>query len=155
VSSLLALGLADAEVRARLRAGHHAYVAYLDGAHVGYGWSATREADVGELGAHLRLVDGYRYLWDFFTLPDYRGRGLYPQLLQAILRRECANASHFWIGHDRENAASARGILRAGFRLVADVTVLAGGEAVVRPVGDSEHAAAAAHLFGLRLLADA
>ena len=35
-----------------------------------------------------------RHLWDFVTLPAYRGRGVYPHLLQAILRAESEGAEH-------------------------------------------------------------
>src|SRR5262249_35635739 len=45
----------------------------------------------------------------------WRGLGIYPRLLQAILAREAGEAQRFWIGHVRENRASGRGIVKAGF----------------------------------------
>src|SRR5688500_18566111 len=79
-----------AAARARLRDGHHAYLATLDSRPVGCGWAATKEASIGEVGLRFALPRDERYLWDFATLPAYRGRGLYPRLLQAMLRAEAA-----------------------------------------------------------------
>jgi len=50
-----------------------------------------------------------RVLWDSATMPAFRGRGIYPQLLQAILRREESEAEKFWVGHRADNIASQRG----------------------------------------------
>lgn len=49
------------------------------------------------------LAPGDRGLWDFATLEGWRGRGIYPRLLQAILRAEEKNADCFWIGHRGDN----------------------------------------------------
>ncbi|MBC8075410.1 MAG: hypothetical protein H7Y32_04990, partial [Chloroflexales bacterium] len=55
------------------------------------------------------------------TLPAWRGIGLYPRLLQAILAAESDTAARFWIAYLPENHASARGITKAGFRSVGAV----------------------------------
>ena len=67
---------------------HGVYELALNGRPVGYGWAATRRASIGELGLAFALPRDERYLWDFATLPAYRGLGLYPRLLQAMLRAE-------------------------------------------------------------------
>src|SRR5690554_1102890 len=74
-----------AEVQRRLDEGHRPYVAWLGGEPVAYGWVATHTAEVGELDVVITLPQGECYLWDFATLPAWRGRGIYPRLLQAIL----------------------------------------------------------------------
>ncbi|MDI3339657.1 MAG: GNAT family N-acetyltransferase [Sphaerobacter sp.] len=115
--------LDPSEVRARLDAGHRAYLAALDGVPVAYGWVATVGAAIGELDLRFALSDRDRYLWDFATLPAYRGRGIYPRLLQAILAREAqAGAERFWIIHAPENHASAAGIAKAGFQAVSELS---------------------------------
>lgn len=146
------LGLNPAEVAARLAAGHRLYVARLDGRPVAYGWVATAEAVIGELGLRFTLPPGNRYLWDFFTLPAWRGLGIYPRLLQAILGWE-AGAERFWVGHDTPNVASRRGILKAGFQEVGQVYRTVNGELVLVPVGPVDRAVAAARLLGLSLVA--
>ena len=142
-----------AEVAARFAAGHRAYLARLDGQPVAYGWVATIQAEVGELGLSFKLPPANRYLWDFYTRPPWRGLGIYPRLLQAILGRE-ADAERFWVGHDTPNIPSRRGILKAGFQEVGRVYRTVGSKLVLVPVGPPERAAAAAQLLGIRLLTD-
>jgi hypothetical protein len=124
---------------------------------VAYGWSAHRSAVIGELGITLRLSDGERYLWDFVTLPEWRGRGIYAGMLQAIPAQE-ADAHRFWIGHDFDNRASARGILKAGFQPVNALYRTAEGRFVLYAYPEVEgrpavlkRAAAGAEVLGLPL----
>jgi GNAT superfamily N-acetyltransferase len=139
------------EVLARVGGGHLPYIARLEGVPVGYGWAASRRASIGELGLDFPIPAGNCYLWDFATLPAWRGRGIYPRLLQAILVREAAEADRFWIGHVRENSASGHGILKARFR-VAGATECSGARAMAfAAAAASERAAACAALLGLRL----
>src|SRR5579885_1413739 len=65
--------LAGAEVRERRRAGHRPYLGYRGATAVTYGWVATDEASIGELGLAFSLPPGERYLWDFATAPDWQG----------------------------------------------------------------------------------
>lgn len=136
------------EIAARYAAGHRAYVATLDGESAAWGWVATREATIGETQSSLRLPDDERYLWNFVTHPDYRGRGIYPRLLDAIVREESREAAKFWIVYAPENHASGAGIRKAGFVPVAELSFDATGRPAVAPLlagGD----AVAARLFGV------
>ncbi len=144
-------GLPVSEVQARLDAGHRPYLARLDGAPVAYGWVATRAASIGALGISFSVPRGTRYLGDFVTLPRWRGRGIYPRLLRAILKRE-GEADRFWIGHDTPNVASARGILKAGFTRVGEIYRLPDGSFGVVAADSLERARAGAALLGIRLL---
>ena len=112
----------------RLEEGHHVFLLRVDGEPAAYGWSATGPAHIGGLALSLEVPPGQRYLWDFVTLPAFRGRGLYPHLLQEIVRRQSAEAEWFWIGHEPHNDASRRGILKAGFELAGHVWWLKSGE---------------------------
>jgi hypothetical protein len=107
--------LTPSEIASRIRQGHRPWLASIAGEPVGHGWAATQTADIGELGVTLHLPPGNRYLWNFVTLPPWRGRGIYPSLIQAMITGDI-DAERFWIGHDVGNDASARGIIRAGFR---------------------------------------
>lgn len=134
---------------ARLDAGHHAYLAALDGRPVGYGWAATSAASIGEVGLAFGLPSDERYLWDFATLPAYRGRGLYPRLLQAILRAEAATRA--WILHAPENGPSGAGIARAGFRPVGRLGFRADGSVALGAIRDDARAWWGAALLGVPL----
>lgn len=113
--------LTETELRERMSRGHRAYLATIRGEPAAYGWSAWEQAEIGELGIEITLPDGDRYLWDFVTLPTYRGRGIYPRMLQGIIQAERDEAQRFWIGHDLDNVASARGIEKAGLPVIGEV----------------------------------
>ncbi len=144
-------GYAAEELARRRSEGHRPYVALVGREPVAYGWVATQRAEIGALALAFLVPPGERYLWDFFTLPEWRGRGIYPRLLQAILELE-NEAERFWIGYDAPNAASARGIAKAGFRVVVKIVRLADGRLALVPVGPAERVAAAARLLGLPIV---
>lgn len=139
-------------VHTRLSQGHRPYVARLAGQPVAYGWVATHTAHIGELDVTLTLPDDDRYLWDFATLPDWRGRGLYPHLLQAILRAEAAEAERFWIIAAPENRASAAGIAKAGFATVALLSFQRDGRPGLVALGEPDRAVAAGRVLQVPLL---
>src|SRR3954447_12629736 len=91
------------EVLSRVWAGHRPYVARMDGEPVAYGWVATRTAEVADGRCRFRIPTSERYLWDFATVSAWRGRGIYPRLLQAILLAEAAGTERFWILHEWSN----------------------------------------------------
>jgi GNAT superfamily N-acetyltransferase len=143
-------GLASGEVVDRLAAGNRCYVAHLDGESVGYGWVADAGAAIGELDLAFRLDAGDRYLWDFVTLPAWRGRGLYPHLLQEILRAE--DGGRFWIINAPENVASARGIAKAGFAEVGSLAFARGGGVGIAATREIVRATAGADVLGVPLV---
>lgn len=108
--------LEPAKIEARLEDANTAFVAYLKDAPAGYGWSGAKSVGVADLFWPIPPLN--RGLWDFFTLEEWRGYGIYPHLLQAILRREQGETEKFWLGHRVDNYASRRGIEKAGFHLV-------------------------------------
>ncbi len=119
-------------LEARRDDGHHAWVASLGGTAAAFGWVATRQAFIGELGVRVSLPINERYLWNFVTLPAFRGRGIYPRLLDGIVRREAAGVRRWWVAFAPENHASGAGIRKAGFTLVADFSLLPTGDVAVR-----------------------
>ncbi len=139
-------GLTPDELESRIRQGHQAWLASIDGESVGYGWAATTNADIGELGITLHLPPGNRYLWNFVTLSPWRGRGIYPQLLQAMIAGD-PGVERFWIGHDLDNDASARGIIRAGFRSTGTLYRRPDGQFVMLAEGPVDRATAGAALL--------
>lgn len=120
---------------------------------IALGEVSRERASIGELGIDVALPADHRYLWGFETLRDWRGRGVYPRLLQAILRQEQEDgATHCWIGHDVGNDASERGMLRAGFTAVARVDRLNDGTLALISLADDERATRCAHVFQLPLI---
>ena len=125
-------GKSNDEMARRFAAGHRAYVAFRDGEPAAWGWVATDSAEIGELSSTLRIASGERYLWNFVTRPSHRGLGVYPRLLDEIVRAESGEAERFWIAYAPENHASGAGIRKAGFDVVAELSFDADGRPAVR-----------------------
>lgn len=106
------------QVIKRLANDHVAYISYIRNIPAAFGWMARGKALIGELDHELVLPTGNRYLWNFRTLENFRGRGIYPALLHYIIRSEKSRANRFWIIHAPENNSSLRGIKKAGFKHV-------------------------------------
>lgn len=106
------------EVIKRMANDHVAFVAYINNVPASFGWMARGKARIGELSHDMILPVGNRYLWNFRTMEAFRGLGIYPALLQYIIRHESAKADCFWIIHAPENTPSLKGIQKAGFQYV-------------------------------------
>jgi GNAT superfamily N-acetyltransferase len=135
-------------IERRFEAGHRAYVARIGAEPAAFGWVATRSAEIGEMAMIFDIPTGDRYLWNFVTLPSHRGKGVYPRLLDAIVRIESAEADRFWIAYAPENHASASGIIKAGFVAIAELLFDAGGKPALKallPGGGS----IASRMFGV------
>jgi GNAT superfamily N-acetyltransferase len=134
-SAMAALQRRDrAEIQRRFDAGHRAYVAFLNGAPAAFGWVATESAEIGELASVFSIPRGDRYLWNFVTLEAYRGLGIYPRLVDAIVRAESREAEQFWIAYAPENRASGSGIRKAGFTALAEMSFDLDGRPAIQPV---------------------
>ena len=145
--------ISHAEVMDRRMNGHRPYVAQMYGQPVGYGWLATSKMSIGELDINVELSQDDRYLWDFATLPDWQGRGLYPRLLQSILEQEIQNAKRFWIIHAPENLPSGAGMSKAGFEFVGQLSFTLDGKVGLAPYSDStERARLGADLLQVPLI---
>jgi GNAT superfamily N-acetyltransferase len=145
--------ISPAEVIDRLNDGHRPYVARMDGQPVAYGWLATSKVSIGELDINVELPSEDRYLWDFATLPDWQGRGLYPRLLQSILEQEIQNAKRFWIIHAPENLPSGAGMSKAGFEFVGQLSFTVDGKVGLAPYSDAtERARIGADLLQVPLI---
>lgn len=113
----------------RLKAGHHCF-GFLDsnGAVVYYMWvTQARERPVAApfyLGVLMVVPSGSSYIWDCFTAPEHRRRGLYSNgLLEATMHSTEAGAWHVLICCAKENTASISVILSAGFSQLFEYSV--------------------------------
>ena len=72
---------------ARLKAGQHVYTYVEEGRLLHYGWLAERpdQSLLSESCQSFALPPNSAYLFDFYTFPQARGRGLYTQCLQKML----------------------------------------------------------------------
>jgi GNAT superfamily N-acetyltransferase len=103
-------------IRWRFSQGELCWVARAEGDIVSYVWAAFERQRVEELCNAIELQEGEVYLYDAFTLPEWRGKALYPAILSRQLeyfkQQGYKRALIFTV---EENMASRRGITRAGF----------------------------------------
>jgi hypothetical protein len=144
--------LSQHEVRQRMDTGHQPYLAYIEQAPVGYGWMATQDASIGELGLQFALPATDRYLWDFATLPEWQGYGSYPRLLQHILMQQSSTVERVWIIHAPENSPSGAGMTKAGLLPVGQLSFRNDGGVGLAPFESPERAQAGAALLGIPLI---
>jgi len=112
------------EITRRLESGRQCYAAWVDDQVAAYGWVSFVEEDIGELNLRIKLLPGEAYIWDCATLPAFREKLLYSALLIYILGElRAQNLCRAWIGADRDNIASQKGMARAGFHHVADLVI--------------------------------
>lgn len=84
-----------------------------------YGWVNPNSTHfLGELSLNMQLEKQTEVLYDFYTFPNFRGKGLYPQLLKNINHR---NSNPKIIYVLKENKASIRGIEKAGFGFLGQI----------------------------------
>ena len=147
-------GISTQEVDARMQNGNHAYIAFLEETPVAYGWVATRSAGVREIGLSFTLSPHNSYLWDFQTLPEWRGRGIYPHFLQEILRQEMHTVEHFWILYKPGEIAAEKSIRKAGFLFLGELTLTDGHVSGITLFNNSERAYIGASVLNLPVVAE-
>jgi GNAT superfamily N-acetyltransferase len=144
--------LAPDKVDQRMQTGHQPYLAYVEQTPVGYGWMATQEASIGELGLQFALPATDRYVWDFATLPEWQGYGIYPRLLQHILMQQSSTVERVWIIHAPENSPSRAGMTKAGLLPIGQLSFRSDGGVGLAPFESRERAQAGAALLGIPLI---
>ncbi|GCE16127.1 hypothetical protein [Tengunoibacter tsumagoiensis] len=139
---------------ARLEAGHRLYIATIEQKPVAYGWAASTKAAFGSPSVHFQVPATDRYLYHFVTFLPWRGQGIYPRLLQAIILRELEHHERFWIIHQITNISSQRGIARAGFHIANRVYRRSDSGLALKAAKDAQRASEGANLLGLPLVLD-
>lgn len=105
--------------RERLRAGSTVYTRSDGATLLHYGWltSPIRHSFFTEVQQQFRYPNGSVGLWDFYTHPPARGRGLYQASLATMLNDAVKDASHefAYIGVLANNLPSRHVIEKRGF----------------------------------------
>jgi GNAT superfamily N-acetyltransferase len=110
------------EIAARLRAGEWCFVAWHDRRIVAAAWIAARPVWVPFLGCDIETAPGEAQIYDKFTLPAFRGRGIANAVRTRHLRYLRDAGFRRAIGAVLpENASSLRDDARGGFRVYGTV----------------------------------
>ena len=103
------------QARERLRRGWRLWMGSVAGAVAGGGWAVTNATEYAT--KVVPLLDTDISIIDCFTLPAFRGKRVYPAVLVSIAH--CYRERGFlraWGYVNERNAASIRGLEKAGFR---------------------------------------
>ena len=104
---------------ARLSEHSRCYLVLSDGRVLHASWVTTWAAWTREVRGYFVPPPGDAYVYESFTHPEARGRGIYPFTLCGICAREGARgAGRMWVGVEIDNAPSLRAITKAGFEEV-------------------------------------
>ena len=105
--------------RRRREGSHHLYSIVENGVLVHYGWLSYPQERAPDPAIGLEFIPppASAVLWDYFTHPTARGRGLYRETLWQCLHDavDLHGAAHVFIYVDADNEVSRRVIERAGF----------------------------------------
>jgi ribosomal protein S18 acetylase RimI-like enzyme len=118
-----------ATARARVAEGGSAALALTaDGRIAGYGWIRYGAIRIDDLPLRLPLPADHAYIWDCLTVPELRGRGIFPGLLRFMLAalQQRKGTRQAWAGVAPGNDASLHAFARAGFRVVAQIGMAQG-----------------------------
>ncbi len=135
VGTLSEIGPFDAEDGPhRFRRGDVCYVAFLGGRLAHYSWvQRSGSHPVTEAGVSVPIGSGEFWIYHCRTADWARGKRIYPATLHRIVNGHFAEGySTAWIYTSRENISSQKGILRAGFVLVATLRALRVGSRYYR-----------------------
>lgn len=79
-------------------------------------WVTTGAAWTREIGAYIVPPSGDAYVYESFTRPEARGRGVYPFALRGICAWGAgAGVDKIWVAVESGNAPSLKAIRKAGF----------------------------------------
>jgi len=99
----------------QLSLGDFGYYAYIDGKPVGYGWAKHPGSD----DYFYKIGEKCVYLCRFFVCESVRGQGIYPCIISALVQNE-KEFNKFYIGVERGNISSEKGLLKTGFKFVKE-----------------------------------
>ncbi len=88
-----------------------------------YGWYSTEPTDVYP-GLYVSFPEGYLYAYKFFTLPLFRGQGLYPRnIVNTMLRSEYSNLRLF-LFVEHINVPSLKSCRKLGLSPIGNVYLI-------------------------------
>jgi GNAT superfamily N-acetyltransferase len=109
-------------VAARSARGDKIFVAHHQGILVAYLFATTKECKVDEIDDWLDVEQKEVYLYDAYTRPAFRGKGIYPHLItKATEYFKNESYERAMIFSTKDNLSSNRGIERCGFKLYETV----------------------------------
>ncbi len=117
-------GVRTGDISQRLIEGQRCYVAKSEDRIVSGYWVLEGEFGDDILGRRFKLTDNELYYEGAFTVPEFRGKGIMPQLVTQATNDIKAHSQHktrAWAFIEASNKASLRSTAKMGFRQVGRV----------------------------------
>jgi hypothetical protein len=115
-ASHIAIAFPHVPFEQRLALGDLCWVAYIGGRLAHQTWTSTTRAFIPQVRYERRLAPDEVYFYDCVTVPDMRGRGLYPATVAMSAKRHLPlGRTRAVLGILRDNEPSIRGAKKAGF----------------------------------------
>lgn len=112
----------ETSFRMRLSDGQRCYVVEDAGTVLHASWVTTTAAWTREIRSFVCVQPGDAYVFESFTAPAARGRGVYPFALESVCRALAAeDIGGLWIAVEHSNEPSMRAVRKAGFEQVGEI----------------------------------
>ena len=97
--------------------GQQCFIAVRNEAIAGFAWTTRTDIYLDEIARVHFVAHDEAFIYDCFVEPEHRGTGIYPAMLQYILKQQCKapQLNTVTIAAASDNRASMRGIVKAGF----------------------------------------
>lgn len=112
-----------------LEEGEQGYYVYIRDKVIACGWVFFNLSGNKIKKKYMIIPRNFVWLHDFWTHPDFRGYGIYPTLLKHICKdilfhRRVPHPHNILIDTDCSNFPSNRGIIKANFEFIGNITAL-------------------------------
>ena len=111
------------KAKSRIENGEVLVCLFLDKTLAGYGWGGYQSSLYFSYVANgIDLKKEIFYIYDCFTYPKFRGKGVYPIVLAKLC--EVSDRSEVYVACQSVNESSIKGILKAGFERYKDFVLV-------------------------------
>jgi len=109
--------------RSRLTGGTECFLVIKHGLVVHATWATSSSAWMRELQRYFCPPPGDVYVYESFTRPEVRGRGVYPLALRFIAKWAGErDVKRLWVGVEHDNPPSLKAVQKAGFAPAFEVS---------------------------------
>ena len=115
--------LLETEAINRSKMGHICFGAELNGEFVHSTWVSFNNAYVGPLERKLRVSSDSAYIYDIFTVPEYRGLQIAPKVFSDVLNylRDIRKIKKIYVSISHTNYSSLRVAKKEGLRKIGAI----------------------------------
>ena len=122
ISGMLGQDISE-KAKSRIENGDILVCLFFDKILAGYGWGRYQSSlYFSYVSNGIDLEKEIFYIYDCFTYPEFRGKGVYPLVLAKLC--EVADRSEVYVACQSLNESSIKGILKAGFERFKDFVLV-------------------------------